>query len=90
MAAVTAAAVAKKAAAALASRKKGRSFLGYVIGIAAFILCLPILVVFALFGWLSGSSEADWSDPIAQTIRESLPDEALTEIDSAWEYQINQ
>ena len=90
MAAVTAAAAAKKVAAALASRKKGRSFLGYVIGIAAFILCLPVLIVLALFGWLSGSSEADLSDPIAQTILESLPDEALTEIESAWEYQINQ
>lgn len=33
MAAVTAAAVAKKVAAALASNKKGRKFLGYVAGI---------------------------------------------------------
>ncbi len=90
MAAVTAAAAAKKVVAALASHKKGRRFLGYVIGITIFIICLPVLVVLALFGWLSGSSEADLSDPIAQTIRESLPDEARPEIESAWEYQINQ
>ena len=59
MAAVTVAAVAKKAVAALASNKKGRKFLGYVIGIAVFILCIPIIMVYCVFGWMAGSGEMD-------------------------------
>lgn len=54
MAAVTVTTVAKKAAEVLASNKKGRKFLGYVVGIAVFILILPILMVYALFGWMAG------------------------------------
>ena len=57
MAAVTVATVAKKVAAALASNKKGRKFIGYVIGIAVFILCIPILVVYCVFGWMAGSGK---------------------------------
>ena len=56
MAAITVAAVAKKVAAALASNKKGRKFIGYVIGISVFILCIPIIVVFCVFGWASGNT----------------------------------
>ena len=56
MAAVTVATVAKKVVEVLASNKKGRKFLGYVIGISVFILCIPIIVVFCVFGWASGNT----------------------------------
>lgn len=55
MAAVTVATVAKKVVEVLASNKKGRKFIGYVIGIAVFILCIPVIVVFSLFGWTAGA-----------------------------------
>lgn len=54
MAAVTVATVAKKALEVLASNKKGRHFLGYVIGIAVFILLIPVIVLVGLFGWMAG------------------------------------
>ena len=56
MAAITVAAVAKKVAASLASNKKGRKIIGYVIGISIFNLCIPIIVVFCVFGWASGNT----------------------------------
>ena len=34
--------------------KKGRKFLGYVIGIALFIVLLPVIAIYGLFGWMSG------------------------------------
>ena len=61
MAAVTVAAAAKKVAAALASNKKGRKFIGYVIGIAFFIACVPVLVLITLFGPLANAG----SDPLS-------------------------
>lgn len=64
MAGVTVAAVAKKVVAAVASNKKGRKFLGYVIGITLFILCIPIIVVYCLFGAMAGNS-SDHFDPQA-------------------------
>ena len=45
MAAVTVATVAKKVAAALASNKKGRKFIGYVIGISVFIKISKHLII---------------------------------------------
>ena len=46
--------IAKKVLAALAGDKKGRKFLGYVIGIALFIVLLPVIAVYGLFGWMAG------------------------------------
>lgn len=54
--AVPVAAIAKKAAEILASNKNGRKFIGYTIGIVIFLLLLPVIVIFALFGWMSGDS----------------------------------
>lgn len=51
--AVPVAAIAKKAAEVLVSTKSGRKFLGYVIGIAIFLLLLPVIVILGLFGGLS-------------------------------------
>lgn len=70
MAGVTVAAVAKKVVAAVASNKKGRKFLGYVIGITLFILCIPIIVVFCVFGWMSGTGKTVDFGP---TVIDNLP-----------------
>ena len=51
--AITLAVIAKKAAELLASTKNGRKFIGYVIGIAIFIVLLPVIVLMGLFGGLS-------------------------------------
>ena len=64
MAAVTVATVAKKVVEVLASNKKGRKFIGYVIGISVFILCIPIIVVFCVFGWTGGTTSEQF-DPRA-------------------------
>ncbi len=61
MASVTVAAAAKKVAAALASNKKGRKIIGYVIGIAFFIACVPVLVLITLFGPLANAG----NDPLS-------------------------
>ena len=79
MAAVTVATVAKKVAAALASNKKGRKFIGYVIGIAVFILCIPIIVIFCVFGWTSGNPRIDLQAGAAAGVADMFNDPALQE-----------
>lgn len=39
--------------------KKGRKFLLYVIGIALFIVLLPVIAVYGLFGWMAGDGGSD-------------------------------
>ncbi len=51
--AIAVATVVKKMLELLATNKKGRSFLGYVLGIAIVLLLLPVLVIYGLFGWMS-------------------------------------
>lgn len=53
--AVQLAAIAKKVLQFLLTNKKGRKFLGYVIGISLFVILLPFIVLIGLFGWMSGS-----------------------------------
>ncbi len=48
---------AKKVLEVIASNKKGRKFLGYVIGITLFILFLPVIILVGFFGWMSGGEE---------------------------------
>lgn len=55
--AVQLAAIAKKALEILASNEKGRRFLGYAVGIAIFIILLPLIALVGLFGWMSGESD---------------------------------
>ena len=81
MAAVTVATVAKKVVEVLASNKKGRKFIGYVIGISVFILCIPIIVVFCVFGWTGGTT-AEQFDPqaaLAGTVHNMLDDPVINE-----------
>ena len=47
--------VLKKVAEAVVSSKKGRKAIGYTVGIAAFLLLLPMIVVTGLFGWMGRS-----------------------------------
>lgn len=79
MAAVTVAAVAKKVAAALVSNKKGRKFIGYVIGISIFILCIPLIAVLCLFGWTSGNPSIDLQSGAAAGVADMFNDPALQE-----------
>ena len=79
MAAVTVAAVAKKVAAALASNKKGRKFLGYVVGIVIFILLIPIIMVYCIFGWMAGSSEMDIHSSAVAAVQGAVGDSAYSE-----------
>ena len=55
--------VAKKVLAILAGDKNGRKFLGYVIGIVLFIVLLPVIAVYGLFGWMAGGGAAEIVSP---------------------------
>lgn len=57
--AITIAVVVKKVLEILASNKEGRKFLGYVVGIALFLVLLPLIVLVALFGWMSSDGTSD-------------------------------
>ena len=63
----TIAAVAKKVLALLLGDKKGRKFLLYVVGIALFIVSIPLITMLGLFGWMAGDSGSilDQSDILA-------------------------
>ena len=65
--------VAKKLLAILLGDKKGRKFLGYIIGIALFIVLLPFIAVYGLFGWMSGGDSVSLIDYNA--IYEQMPSE---------------
>lgn len=51
--------IAKKVVMWLLGDKKGRKFLGYVVGIALFICLLPIIAVYGLFGWMSSGDTTE-------------------------------
>ena len=83
MAAITVGTIAKKALEVLASNKKGRKFLGYVVGITFFLIMLPFIVLYGLFGWMS---DTDSSFLQAEQIISALPaeqQEQLKSIDDA-------
>ena len=53
--------------------KKGRKFLLYVIGIALFIVLLPVIAVYGLFGWMAGDGGSELIDQAF--IYSQLPEE---------------
>ena len=55
--------VAKKVLAILAGDKNGRKFLGYVIGIVLFIVLLPVVAMYGLFGWMAGGGATEIVSP---------------------------
>lgn len=57
--AVPIAAIGKKALEILGSNEQGRKFLGYIIGIALFLILLPAIVLYALFGGITGNIDSD-------------------------------
>ena len=71
--------VLKKVAEAVATSKKGRKAIGYTIGIAAFLLLLPMIVVAGLFGWMGRSGvEIDHDEIISVLTPEQI--EEINEI----------
>ena len=55
----------------LVGDKKGRKFLGYVIGIVLFIVLIPVIALYGLFGWMGAG---DVSDIVGyDAIYENLP-----------------
>ena len=63
----------------LVGDKKGRKFLGYVIGIALFIVLIPVIALYGLFGWMNAGEVADIVGYDA--IYENLPTEVREQID---------
>lgn len=64
----------------LVGDKKGRKFLGYVIGIALFIVLLPVIAIYGLFGWMSGGEVAEIVGYDA--IYQNLPTEIREQMDA--------
>jgi hypothetical protein len=63
----------------LVGDEKGRKFLGYVIGIALFIVLIPVIAIYGLFGWMNAGEVADIVGYDA--IYENLPTEVREQID---------
>ena len=63
----------------LAGDKKGRKFLGYVIGIVLFIVLIPVIAIYGLFGWMGAGDVADIVGYDA--VYENLPAEIRQQID---------
>ena len=64
----------------LVGDKKGRQFLGYVIGIALFIVLIPVIALYGLFGWMGAGDVADivGYDAIYENLPSDIQDQ-LTE-----------
>ena len=73
----TIAAVAKKVLALLLGDKKGRKFLLYVVGIALFIVCIPLITLLGLFGWMVGDSGSILNQ---DDILANIPNEQLVQM----------
>ena len=73
----TIAAVAKKVLALLLGDKKGRKFLLYVVGIALFIVCIPLITLLGLFGWMAGDSGSILNQ---EDILANIPNEQLVQM----------
>lgn len=72
--------VLKKIAEAVAASKKGRKAIGYTVGITAFLLLLPMIVVTGLFGWMVRSGvEIDRDEIISGLTPEQI--EEINEIE---------
>ena len=72
--------VLKKVAETVASSKKGRKAIGYTVGIAAFLLLLPMIVITGLFGWIGRSDvEIDRDEIISGLTPEQI--EEINEMD---------
>ena len=64
----------------LVGDKNGRKFLGYVIGIALFIVLIPVIAIYGLFGWMGAGDVADIVGYDA--IYENLPTDIREQMDA--------
>lgn len=71
--------VALKVLSFLVGDKKGRKFLGYVVGIALFIVLLPVIAVYGLFGWMAGGGASDIVN--YDDVYQNLPTEIREQLD---------
>ncbi len=83
----TVAKIAKKVLTWLLGSKKGRKFLGYTIGIAVFIVLLPVIAVYGLFGWMAGPGASTVVD--YNTVYNAMPQE-YRETMEQYETELNQ
>lgn len=74
----TIAAVAKKLLVYLLGDKKGRKALGYAIGITLFILLLPVIGTYGLFGWMA-KGETELLSP--EMVYDNIPIEYREQIE---------
>ena len=72
--------VLKKVVEAVAASKKGRKAIGYTVGIAIFLLLLPMIAITGLFGWMGRSDvEIDRDEIISGLTSEQI--EEINEIE---------
>ena len=72
--------VLKKVAEAVVASKKGRKAIGYTVGIAIFLLLLPMIAITGLFGWMGRSDvEIDRDEIISGLTSEQI--EEINEIE---------
>ena len=57
--------------------EKGRKFLLYVVGIALFIVCIPLITLLGLFGWMAGDSGSILNQ---DDILANIPNEQLVQM----------
>mgnify|MGYP000074523240 FL=1 len=79
--------VATKILTVLLGDKNGRKFLGYAVGIALFLVLLPFIAVYGLFGWMAGGGADDILKE--QMVIENLPAE-YREMIQAYDSELNQ
>ena len=75
--AVTLAAVAKKALALLLGDEKGRKFILYTVGIVLFIVCIPLITLLGMFGWMAGNGGSIMGQ---QDVLANIPNDQLVQM----------
>jgi len=78
--------VLKKILSVLLGDKNGRKFLGYVVGIALFIVLIPLIATLGLFGWMAGDGYQSMIN--YDTIYNSMP-ESYRETIEAYSDELN-
>ncbi len=71
-------AILKKVIVYLLGDKKGRKLLLYIGGIATFLLLLPVIAIYGLFGWMSGD---DGNVIDRDIVMDYVPDEGQEQIE---------
>ena len=72
----TLAAIGKKALLFLLGDKRGRKAVGYTIGIAVFLVLLPLIIVMGLFHWLLGDGGAAMREQVGKETESAYTESA--------------